>query len=1249
MNETLREKKARLEKELEDLRLKAQIKDLERQIELERAQCHSKDSQYISSTPSQKTQTSAQTPVLCNSRLIERAGSPTCETIIKLRDNDDTPPSSTNLEVCQKEHSSSSPGVQASSSACKEPSYNLTSPGRVDSFLESAKCTESQSNRSTDDWTLWYYQEIEENPDNDAQLVFYDMDLDELYGLATASADNPENQIGQAEFLSSIYYFIFSRTGAVDDLQKAIEAIELVTGTYTEEPHYARCLRNLVVMLMKKYECTHSLEDIDRAITQAEVMLTTTHHAHPDWVLRYRDTYVMMHQRYLQTRSPDDERNVLAMGIDGLFIAHVIERDSDLAQIKIERTGDLNELQMAIMRCEEALAETPHDRQAKAYQLHKLATLSGNKFEETDDIDDLQIAILKSEEAIAVVPYNHPRRAALVYTFAFSLLFRFIRTGDVNDLQRAITGFTEAAAVSPQNHPERAEVLGSLAYGLTTRFERIGDLNDLHLAIAHLKEALEIGPHDNSDRTLYRLICCYVTRFKRTHNIDDLQIATTYCEEGLAATPAGHRNRALMLNVHSICLGMRFKHTGNIDDFHLAVAKAEEGIAENPRSIPLLNLASLYLPRYWQTHSVDDLAKTIERSENALAVMDLEPKNVSVRAKALRMHAFYLQLWALWHGKADDSDRAARLWVEVAESLDAPPSDRIGSAMLAARILINHKKWTDISRITDIAVNLLPAVAPQQLRQGDQQHIIGQFAGLAALAASAALEVGKDACHAVQLLELGRGIITGLRLGTRSDLAELKDKHKGMAEKFERVRDVLNSDLLGSDSLDFDAIDRGSLASVSNANRRHKANSQFDEIVNDIRRLSGFEDFLRPQQAHELMAAASLGPVVVINVSDHRCDAILIGTEVIQSLRLPDLHHTDIEEQVKLLAAARSHAISSDKRSQMSRMLEWLWEAAVRPVLNALGFLDIPSNGDLPRVWWIPTGALSLLPLHAAGRPFPQSMESALDRVISTYSPSIKALLHARQNSHKSPSFESGEALLVSMSTTPGHFNLPFAEEEVDKLSEILPDSVQKVLLQRPCRKELLKNLATCTLFHYAGHGESHPSDPSQSSLLLKDWETDPLTVEHLFGLDLSRKPPWLAYLSACSTGESRAPKLYDEAINLVSVCQLAGFQHVVGSLWEISDRYSVDAAAEVYKTIREGGTFSGERIALGVHRAAKLLRDRMNQRSQVRSAEVPRSKEEELAEARRGKRVVRPYGYHSSEDEIDDPFVWAGYIHVGP
>jgi CHAT domain-containing protein len=95
------------------------------------------------------------------------------------------------------------------------------------------------------------------------------------------------------------------------------------------------------------------------------------------------------------------------------------------------------------------------------------------------------------------------------------------------------------------------------------------------------------------------------------------------------------------------------------------------------------------------------------------------------------------------------------------------------------------------------------------------------------------------------------------------------------------------------------------------------------------------------------------------------------------------------------------------------------------------------------------------------------------------------------------------------------------------------------------------------------------------------------LTVKELSTLDFGKAR--IAYLSACSTAENAREKLSDESIHLASAFQLAGFSHVIATLWEAKDRGAVPLAGFFYKhLIMELVTFKGDHdaVAHALHRA---------------------------------------------------------------
>ncbi len=78
----------------------------------------------------------------------------------------------------------------------------------------------------------------------------------------------------------------------------------------------------------------------------------------------------------------------------------------------------------------------------------------------------------------------------------------------------------------------------------------------------------------------------------------------------------------------------------------------------------------------------------------------------------------------------------------------------------------------------------------------------------------------------------------------------------------------------------------------------------------------------------------------------------------------------------------------------VEQLLVWLWDTVAEPVLDLL-LPDGPAAGDpLPRLWWSPGSLLGFLPLHASGRH--TRTATVLDRTISSYTPAVRALRHAR-------------------------------------------------------------------------------------------------------------------------------------------------------------------------------------------------------------------------------------------------------------
>jgi len=121
---------------------------------------------------------------------------------------------------------------------------------------------------------------------------------------------------------------------------------------------------------------------------------------------------------------------------------------------------------------------------------------------------------------------------------------------------------------------------------------------------------------------------------------------------------------------------------------------------------------------------------------------------------------------------------------------------------------------------------------------------------------------------------------------------------------------------------------------------------------------------------------------------------------------------------------------------------------------------------------------------------------------------------------------------------------------------------------------------------HLVCHGEQDLSSPSEGRLQMHD---GPLTVRRLTRHHAQQGQ--LAVLSGCETVRGGV-ELADEAITLASAIQLAGFQHVIGTLWAVGDAVAVRFADGVYRRLAADG-MSAEHSARSVHLALWQLRDR--------------------------------------------------------
>lgn len=173
---------------------------------------------------------------------------------------------------------------------------------------------------------------------------------------------------------------------------------------------------------------------------------------------------------------------------------------------------------------------------------------------------------------------------------------------------------------------------------------------------------------------------------------------------------------------------------------------------------------------------------------------------------------------------------------------------------------------------------------------------------------------------------------------------------------------------------------------------------------------------------------------------------------------------------------------------------------------------------------------------------------SCSDYVVSSYTPTLTALLNVRRNLQP-VQLGQATALLVAAASSLGLPLLHDAAKEIRLASDIL--APMKCIVLGTGRPEscahvdtVVDKLPEACLLHLSCHGEQDTKNPLESGFCLSGGR---LTVSTLMKLNL--KNAFFAFLSACETakGDSEQP---DQAIHLAAAILFVGFRSVIATMW---------------------------------------------------------------------------------------------------
>lgn len=864
------------------------------------------------------------------------------------------------------------------------------------------------------------------------------------------------------------------------------------------------------------------------------------------------------HLRWRRTDAPEDLEAAIELRRAAVAARPSPEQLSDLyaglcaaLRDRHERLGNAADLDAALAAGRAALRACIHHPASRARCLANLSGVYRTRFEQTRNPRDLSRAIRTAREAVAVTPAEHPDRPRRLGTLTLALLrdFGYSRQRDRGD--EAIRVSREAAAITPVGHPLRPLLLANAANVLRARYEWTGDLADLNEAIALADEAVEITTPDDPARPRRQagLGTALLRRFESTGRRPDADRAVRLLHAAVARSPEDHPERPGLLANLGIALFRRFEDSEDEADLQASLDAGQAAVQATPHDDPdrarrLSQLAAPLRARYLRTGAEADLEAALTSARSAAHTLGDGDSYFNL-AMALRLrHERDRQASA---SAGEDRVAAEAAFARCARSVGTAPLIRAAAAAYCAQLNVEGGDWLAADAAYAQALEFVPMLTGRQFGWDSRHRQLARLASLGTDAAAVAVHLG-DPERAVLILEQARGILIGQMIEQHRDVDELSRVAPDLAAEFSHLAILLAADT--SASSEFDA-DPAMMADPAAA--RREAVARWDDLIATIRRtVPDHERFLAAPRLGDLLPAAADGPVVVINVSRYRCDALIVRQAGIEVCPLPALTLEEAARNAERFFAAT--VAEEDPGEALPDVLDWLWTVLSAPVLTALK----PAPG---RLWWMPTGVLSGLPLHAAACRDPAE-PAVLDRVISSYTTTLRTLIDAR--ARDSAALEAN-TVIVAMTETPGAAPLPRAAAEAALIGRLLGGQVATLLDGRATPTAVREALRHATLAHLACHAIADLIDPASGALLLSGGR---LTVGDIAAL------PWadrlLAYLSACTTAVSEG-LLADEGMHVASGFQLAGFRHVIGTLWRIDDDAAVSIAENFYRSLRDG------------------------------------------------------------------------------
>ncbi|KIY68050.1 hypothetical protein CYLTODRAFT_396027 [Cylindrobasidium torrendii FP15055 ss-10] len=1039
--------------------------------------------------------------------------------------------------------------------------------------------------------------------------------------------------------LNVMYNTHFQRTGDFQSLNASIDAIRKAVDFSQDNEGKAEGLYTLGGRLTQRFEALSERDDLEAAIAAyvngLSLLLPDDNHR-----ALFSSKITASLKRYLEIHHSSDALHGTIASLvrqDSHIDAHtraiMLGEAAEYARLQFEQVGTLQLLEDAITLFSHATNLSPDAHQI----VSALGVALLIRFERLGEPADLDTAIELQQRACSLVDDNDDGKPGILHNLGNILQVRFSHTGRVEDIDEAIN--VHIRSVYHFKNSSLADTFpfySSLGTAYHRRYDHLRHPEDINKAAEAKEKAVSLVPDDHPARA--QLLNGYgsalLVQYTLFHGKGFLDEAVSAHRAAVELTPRDHATRVPRLHNLVQTLQARFRSLGDLDDIQGAVNSAQEVVSLIPddsiqrKAVSLFSLGVCWKLKYTVSFNSSDLDGAISAFRRAAEMLPLglETSKFNTELGTMLLHR------SEQNENTGDRDEAVAVLDVGAHTTSSPIAFQFVCAIQYAQTCTKYREAQVAMDAYTHLFGLIPRViwiGDNLVRRFEDIHLVrGAVNGAVAHAISSG-----EIKQALEWAEQGRCVVWNQILQLRRPTNGLEDdlaaKLKSVADELQKLGMESHSNPMGGanaglvtqiltammdisvneetvpEGMSREDFVRRSVALVgalgdANGQRQRSLTLEYESLLQQAQALPGHDQSIRPKHFEELRASAKDGPVVLFNLHSTRCDALVLVDSSEGAIHVPlttftrpiadDMLSTFLGDLDDAGLRSRSRGFSrATPERELRAVLAGLWRHVVEPVLQAVK-PHIPEGDNLPRITWCTSGELTFLPLHAAGLyniKGASANDKAFKHIMSSYTPSVTALLDAQQRARSTIASNTPRLLAVSQPTTPEAEELPATVEEVKLIGALVP-GMTWLNDTAGTREAVLHGLREHNWVHLSCHGVQNMEQPLKSAFLLQDGGLELVDImKESFG------HTQLAFLSACRTaaGDEQRP---EEAVHLAAGMLMAGFQNVVATLWSIGDEDALFASEQFYSYLMEKGNGDSGNACRALHHAASRLRERV-------------------------------------------------------